>query len=61
VWMFGAPADVCKTVLSARLGVDCGHSIPPVNRLSDEERREVLRAAEALGVTASRRGRVAGG
>ena len=54
-WMFGAPADVCKTVLSARLGIDCGHSIPPVNRLSDEQRREVLRAAEALGVTASRR------
>jgi dihydrodipicolinate synthase/N-acetylneuraminate lyase len=51
VWMFGAPADVCKTVLSARLGVDCGRSIPPVNRLTEEQRREVLRAAEALGVT----------
>ena len=51
VWMFNAPADVCKTVLSARLGVDCGHSIAPVNRLTDEQRREVLRAAEALGVT----------
>ncbi|HWH46241.1 MAG TPA: dihydrodipicolinate synthase family protein [Burkholderiales bacterium] len=51
VWMFGAPADVCKTVLSARLGVDCGRSIPPVNRLTDDQRREVLRAAEALGVT----------
>lgn len=51
VWMFGAPADVCKTVLSARLGVDCGRSIPPVNRLSDEERKEVLRVAEVVGVT----------
>jgi dihydrodipicolinate synthase/N-acetylneuraminate lyase len=51
VWMYNAPADVCKTVLSARLGVDCGRSIPPVNRLSDEERKEVLRAAEAVGVT----------
>ncbi len=50
VWMFGAPADVCKTVLSARLGIDCGHSIPPVNRLTDDERAEVLRAAAALGV-----------
>ena len=60
VWMFGAPADVCKTVLSARLGVDCGHSIPPVNRLTDEQRREVLRVAEALGVTASRRNRAVG-
>ena len=60
VWMFGAPADVCKTVLSARLGVDCGHSIPPVNRLTDDQRREVLRAAEALGVTEARRSRAAG-
>lgn len=51
VWMFNAPADVCKTVLSARLGMDCGRSIPPVNRLTDEQRREVLRVAEALGVT----------
>jgi dihydrodipicolinate synthase/N-acetylneuraminate lyase len=51
VWMYNAPADVCKTVLSARLGLDCGRSIPPVNRLSDEERREVLKAAQAAGVT----------
>jgi dihydrodipicolinate synthase/N-acetylneuraminate lyase len=55
VWMFNAPADVCKTVLSARLGIDCGRSIPPVNRLSDDERREVLRVAERLGVTAPAR------
>ena len=51
VWMFYAMADVCKVVLSARLGIDCGRSIPPVNRLTDEEKREVLRVAEALGVT----------
>lgn len=51
VWMFFAMADVCKVVLSARLGVDCGRSIPPVNRLSEEQRREVLRVAESLGVT----------
>jgi dihydrodipicolinate synthase/N-acetylneuraminate lyase len=51
VWMFNAPPDVCKVVLSARLRVDCGRSIPPVNRLSDEERREVLRVAESIGVT----------
>jgi dihydrodipicolinate synthase/N-acetylneuraminate lyase len=51
VWMYNAPADVCKTVLSARLGIDCGRSVPPVNRLSDEERREVLKAAELAGVT----------
>jgi hypothetical protein len=49
--MFSAPPDVCKVVLSARLGVDCGRSIPPVNRLTEDERREVLRVAESLGVT----------
>lgn len=51
VWMYFAHADVCKTVLSERLGVDCGRSIPPVIRLSDDQRREVLRVAESLGVT----------
>lgn len=51
VWMYGAPAHVCKVVLSARLGMDCGRPIPPVNRLNDEEQRDVLRVAEALGVT----------
>jgi len=51
VWMFGAPAHVCKVVLSARLGIDCGRPVPPVNSLSDEEQREVLRVAQSLGVT----------
>ncbi len=51
VWMYNAPADVCKVVLSARLGIDCGRSIPPVNRLTDDQRKEVLRVAESLGVT----------
>ncbi len=60
VWMFGAPADACKTVLSARLGVDCGRSIAPVNRLTEEQRREVLRAAEALGVITPRKSRAVG-
>jgi len=50
VWKFGAPADTCKAVLSARLGVDCGRSVPPVNRLTDEQRQEVLRIAETLGL-----------
>jgi dihydrodipicolinate synthase/N-acetylneuraminate lyase len=54
VWMFGAPAHVCKTVLSARLGIDCGAPIPPVNRLNSEEQREVLRVAQALGLTEPR-------
>jgi hypothetical protein len=52
--MFDAPPDVCKTVLSARLGIDCGRSIPPVNRLTDEQRAQVLRTAESLGVTTRR-------
>jgi hypothetical protein len=58
--MLGAPADVCKKVLSARPGVDCGRSIPPVNRLTDEQRCEVLRVAEALGMLAARRSRAVG-
>jgi dihydrodipicolinate synthase/N-acetylneuraminate lyase len=54
VWMFNAFPDVCKAVLSKRLGIDCGRSIPPVNRLSDDETREVLRVAELLGLTERR-------
>lgn len=55
VWKFGAPADTCKAVLSARLGVDCGRSVPPVNRLTDEQRQEVLRIAETLGLVTRER------
>lgn len=51
VWMYYAFPDICKLVLSRRLGIDCGRSIPPVNRLSEEEQREVMRVAESLGVT----------
>ena len=53
VWMFGAPAHVCKVVLSARLGIDCGRPIPPVNTLDDGEQQEVLRVARSLGLTES--------
>jgi dihydrodipicolinate synthase/N-acetylneuraminate lyase len=55
VWMFNAPPDVCKVVLAARLGMDCGRSVPPVNRLTDDEKVQVLRAAESLGVLKSRK------
>jgi len=51
VWMYGAPAHVCKTVLSARLGIDCGGVTPPVNRLDADQRAHVLRVADSLGVT----------
>jgi dihydrodipicolinate synthase/N-acetylneuraminate lyase len=54
VWMFGAPAHVCKVVLSARLGIDCGRPIPPVNALDDDETREVIRIAHSLGLTEPR-------
>jgi dihydrodipicolinate synthase/N-acetylneuraminate lyase len=60
VWMYGAPAHVCKTVLSARLGLDCGRPIPPVNTLTDDEQREVLKVAQALGLTQPRAARARG-
>ena len=52
--MFEAPPHVCKAILSERLGIDCGRSIPPVNSLTDEEKAEVLRVAKKLGVTERR-------
>lgn len=51
VWMHGAPSHVCKTVLSARLGIDCGGVVPPVNRLDAAQQQEVLAVARALGLT----------
>ncbi len=51
VWMYFAHADVCKAVLSRRLGVDCGRAVAPVIRLNDDERKEVLRVADSIGVT----------
>lgn len=54
VWMFGAPAHVCKAVLSARLGIDCGRPIAPVNSLNADETRAVLRVAQTLGLTEPR-------
>ncbi len=51
VRMFGAPSDVTKAILSERLGIDCGRSIPPVERLTDEERADVMRRARELGLT----------
>lgn len=51
VWMYGAPAHVCKVVLSARLGIDCGRPTAPVNTLNADEQRDVLRVAESLGLT----------
>jgi len=54
VWMFGAPVHVCKVVLSARLDVDCGRPVAPVNSLTADEQREVLRVAKSLDLAAPR-------
>jgi dihydrodipicolinate synthase/N-acetylneuraminate lyase len=54
VWMYGAPVHVSKVVLSARLGIDCGRPVPPVNSLDADEQREVLRVARTLGLTEPR-------
>lgn len=51
VRMFEAPADVTKAILSERLGIDCGRSIPPVNRLTGAERSEVVKLATERGFT----------
>jgi dihydrodipicolinate synthase/N-acetylneuraminate lyase len=50
VRMFGAPAGVTKMILSERLGVDCGHPIPPVMDLTDEQRPIVMAAAREAGL-----------
>ncbi|MEE8362556.1 MAG: dihydrodipicolinate synthase family protein [Dehalococcoidia bacterium] len=50
VAMFGAVSHTGKAVMSERIGMDCGASIPPVNRLDDEQKAEVLAAARKLGV-----------
>lgn len=51
VRMFDAAADVCKTILTKRLGIDCGRAIPPVTRLTDEQRGEIIRLANDMGLT----------
>ena len=48
--MFDAVADVCKLILGKRLGVDCGRSIPPINRLTDAQQLLIVTEADALGL-----------
>jgi N-acetylneuraminate lyase len=50
VRQFGLHATV-KTVLSERLGIDCGHPRPPVLPLSEAQRAVVLKRAAELGLT----------
>jgi dihydrodipicolinate synthase/N-acetylneuraminate lyase len=50
VVMFGAASHIAKAVVGARIGIDCGESRPPVNRLTPEEKETVLRRAGELGL-----------
>ena len=47
---FDAVSHTGKTILGARIGADCGVSIAPNNRLTEEQRRSILDDAEALGL-----------
>ncbi|MBI4306288.1 MAG: dihydrodipicolinate synthase family protein, partial [Chloroflexi bacterium] len=48
--MFGAPSHAAKVVLSERIGIDCGESRPPVNRLTADEKAAVVERAKELGL-----------
>jgi dihydrodipicolinate synthase/N-acetylneuraminate lyase len=50
VVMFGAASHIAKAVVGARVGIDCGESRPPVNRLTSEEKQIVLGKARELGL-----------
>jgi dihydrodipicolinate synthase/N-acetylneuraminate lyase len=50
VVMFGAASHIAKAVVGARIGVDCGESRPPVNRLNAVEKEAVLHRARELGL-----------
>lgn len=59
VVMFGAASHVAKAVIGNRIGMDCGESRPPVNRLSRDEKETVLKRARELGLLSPFAGRVA--
>jgi dihydrodipicolinate synthase/N-acetylneuraminate lyase len=52
IWQHRAFTDVCKLVLTRRLGVDCGRAVPPVIRLSEAQAEWSTTRAEALGLFA---------
>ena len=55
VWMFYAmPRRVQSSALGEARASTAARPIPPVNTLSDDEKREVLRVAESLGLTEPR-------
>jgi len=45
---YDAVSDVGKTILGQRLGIDCGRAILPNNRLTSDQRRDVVDTAKSL-------------
>ena len=39
-----------RAILGRRLGIDCGQAIRPNNRLTRQQRDEILEAAEEMGL-----------
>ena len=50
MWRYNAVPDACKAILGRRLGIDCGQAIRPNNRLTRQQRDEILEAAEEMGL-----------
>ena len=49
-WRYDAVSDVGKTILGQRLGSDCGRAIRPNNRLTSDQRRDVIDTATSMGL-----------
>jgi len=49
-WRYDAVSDVGKTILGQRLGIDCGRAIRPNNRLTSDQRRDVVDTATSMGL-----------
>ena len=49
-WRYDAVSDVGKAILGQRLGIDCGRAIRPNNRLTSDQRRDVIDTATSMGL-----------
>ena len=47
---YDAVSDVGKAILGQRLGIDCGRAIPPNNRLTPDQCRDVISTAKSMGL-----------
>ena len=47
---YDAASDVGKTILGQRLGIDCGRAILPNNRLTANQRSDVVDTAKSMGL-----------